>query len=251
MGVDKIALVTGASSGIGEAAALGLARAGFDLVLCARRQEPILAVGRAAEQLGAQTLCVATDVRAPDQVLALFAAIKARFNRLDLVFNNAGRFAPAAEFGDIPDTVWNDMVAVNLNGMFHIARAAFNLMKRQSPPGGRIINNGSISAQAPRPHAAPYTVTKHAVTGLTKAIALDGRPYNIVCGQIDIGNAATDMTTQMQRGMLQADGSVRPEPTFDVAHVVDAIVYMASLPLSTTLDNLTITASGMPFIGRG
>lgn len=251
MGVDKIAMVTGASAGIGRAAAMGLGQSGFGLVLCARRREPMQQVANELREQGISVRVHASDVTDEDAVGALFHSIQKTEGRLDFVFNNAGRFAPAAEFGDVASADWHDMIAVNLNGMFNVARAAFRQMKAQSPQGGRILNNGSISARAPRPHAAPYTVTKHAVSGLTKAVALDGRPYNIVCGQIDIGNAATEMTAQMERGMLQADGSVRPEPTFDVRHVVDAVVYLANLPLSANVDQLTITASGMPFVGRG
>lgn len=251
MSVDKVALVTGGTAGIGRAAALGLARSGFAVALCGRRPDALAKIESEIAQEGVPVLAQITDVRSEEEVVKLFTAIKERFGRLDFVFNNAGRFAPASEFGNIPSADWHDMVAVNLNGMFYVARAAFAAMKAQEPHGGRIINNGSISAQAPRPHAAPYAITKHAITGMTKSISLDGRAYNIVAGQIDIGNAATDMTAQMEQGMLQADGSVRPEPTFDVRHVVDALVFMAQLPLSATVDNLTITASGMPFLGRG
>lgn len=246
MGKAGIAMVTGATSGIGYAVAIGLRKAGWEVVACGRRAERI-------DRLSAETgidgrVCDVTDA---DAVAALFAETAARHGRLDLLFNNAGRFAPATPFGDLDVQTWRDMVDTNLNGAFYAAREAFRLMRAQSPQGGRIINNGSISAHVPRPQAASYTATKHAITGLTKAIALDGRPFNIACGQIDIGNAATDMTSTMNAGSLQANGDVVPEPTFDTAHVVDAVLYMAGLPLSANVQFMTVMATTMPYIGRG
>jgi len=240
------ALVTGGTSGIGRAVAIGLAARGWDVTICGRRADLIEAVGREAGIAGA--VCDVTDA---DAVARLFAGIRERQGRLDLVFNNAGRFAPARPFGDIDVDTWHEMVDTNLNGAFHVAREAFRLMREQQPQGGRIINNGSISAYTPRPQAASYTTTKHAITGLTKAISLDGRAYNIACGQIDIGNAATDMTSHMNAGSLQANGTMMPEPTFDVAHVVDAVAYMAGLPLSANVQFMTVMATTMPYIGRG
>jgi NAD(P)-dependent dehydrogenase (short-subunit alcohol dehydrogenase family) len=194
---------------------------------------------------------VVCDVTDPESVAALFAQIRERHGRLDLVFNNAGRFAPARPFGDLDVDTWREMIDTNLNGAFYVAREAFRLMREQAPQGGRIINNGSISAYVPRPQAASYTASKHAITGLTKAISLDGRAYDIACGQIDIGNAATDMTSQMNSGSLQANGTMMPEPTFDVTHVVEAVRYMAGLPLSANVQFMTVMATNMPYIGRG
>lgn len=242
----KVAVVTGGGSGIGKAAALGLAAAGYQVAICGRRQDALDAV--TAETGGYGAAC---DVTQPESVAAFFAGVMARFGRIDVVFNNAGRFAPAASVGDLAVDVWREMIDTNLNGAFYVAREAFRIMRDQSPQGGRIINNGSISAHVPRPQAASYTTSKHAITGLTKAISLDGRPYGIACGQIDIGNAATDMTSQMNSGSLQANGSVVPEPTFDVRHVVDALVYMAELPLSANVQFMTVMATNMPYIGRG
>src|SRR5690606_3991773 len=187
----------------------------------------------------------------PDAVAQLFQSVKAKHGRLDLVFNNAGRFAPARPFGELEVATWREMVDTNLNGAFYVAREAFRMMQAQAPQGGRIINNGSISAYVPRPQAASYTATKHAIAGLTKSISLDGRAYNIACGQIDIGNAATDMTSNMNSGSLQANGTMSPEPTFDVQHVVDAVIYMAGLPLSANVQSMTVMATTMPYIGRG
>ncbi len=242
----KVALVTGGTSGIGKAAAIGLSKAGWQVVICGRRADLVESVSREGDFQG--EVC---DVTEPESVAALFAAVKSRYGRLDLVFNNAGRFAPAMSFGDLPVETWRQMVDTNLNGAFYVAREAFRLMREQSPQGGRIINNGSISAYVPRPQAASYTTTKHAITGLTKAISLDGRAHNIACGQIDIGNAATDMTSQMNSGSLQANGTMMPEPTFDLAHVVDAILYMAGLPLNANVQFMTVMATNMPYIGRG
>lgn len=241
-----IALVTGGTSGIGRAVALGLARAGWKVTICGRRAELVEEVA-----LGGQVDGLVCDVTDPDSVVALFARIRERHARIDLVFNNAGRFAPARPFGDLDVATWREMIDTNLNGAFYVAREAFRLMREQSPQGGRIINNGSISAYVPRPQAASYTTSKHAITGLTKAISLDGRAYNIACGQIDIGNAATDMTSNMNSGSLQANGTTMPEPTFDVRHVVEAVMYMAGLPLSANVQFMTVMATNMPYIGRG
>jgi NAD(P)-dependent dehydrogenase (short-subunit alcohol dehydrogenase family) len=243
---DKIAVVTGGGSGIGKAAALGLAAAGYRLAVCGRRIEPVAEVAR---QTGGHA--AACDVTNPQSVADFFAGVMARYGRVDVVFNNAGRFAPATNFGDLDVDVWQEMINTNLNGAFYVAREAFRIMRDQSPQGGRIINNGSISAHVPRPEAASYTASKHAITGLTKAISLDGRAFSIACGQIDIGNAATDMTSQMNAGSLQANGSMMPEPTFDVSHVVDALVYMSGLPLSANVQFMTVMATNMPYVGRG
>ena len=246
MSASKIALVTGGTSGIGKAAAIGLAAAGWSVTICGRRAELVAETAQAHGMAG--EVCDITD---PEAVAALFARLAEREGRLDLVFNNAGRFAPERPFGDIEVATWREMIDTNLNGAFYVAREAFRLMRAQAPQGGRIINNGSISATAPRPQAASYTTSKHAITGLTKSISLDGRPYNIACGQIDIGNAATDMTHAMNSGSLQANGTMMPEPTFDVRHVVDAILYMAGLPLAANVQFMTVMATTMPFIGRG
>lgn len=242
----RFALVTGGTSGIGKAVALGLAKAGWTVTICGRRAELVAEIAHGRQVDGA--VC---DVTNPDDVANLFSQIRERHGRLDLVFNNAGRFAPARPFGDLDVATWREMIDTNLNGAFYVAREAFRLMREQSPQGGRIINNGSISAYVPRPQAASYTTSKHAITGLTKAISLDGRAYNIACGQIDIGNAATDMTSQMNSGSLQANGTMMPEATFDVAHVVEAVTYMAGLPLSANVQFMTVMATNMPYIGRG
>ena len=242
----KVAVVSGGSSGIGRAAALGLARAGYDVAICGRRAEALQAV--ALETRGHWAECDVTD---PAAVAHFFAGVREKYGRIDVVFNNAGRFAPAVSFGDLDVVTWQDMVNTNLNGAFYVAREAFRAMRDQSPQGGRIINNGSISAYAPRPGAASYTATKHAITGLTKAISLDGRAFNIACGQIDIGNAATDMTSHMNSGSLQPNGTMMPEPTMDVTHVVDGLLYMAGLPLSANVQFMTVMATTMPFVGRG
>ncbi|WEJ57346.1 SDR family oxidoreductase [Devosia sp. FJ2-5-3] len=240
------ALVTGGTSGIGLATARGLSQSGWQVAICGRRRELVEQLSDAHGFVG-----LTCDVADADSVARMFAGLKEKFGRLDLVFNNAGRFAPARPFGDIEIEVWREMVDTNLNGAFYVAREAFRMMREQQPQGGRIINNGSISAYVPRPQAASYTTTKHAITGLTKAISLDGRAYNIACGQIDIGNAATDMTSHMNAGSLQANGTVAPEPTFDVAHVVEAVRYMAGLPLSANVQFMTVMATAMPYIGRG
>jgi NAD(P)-dependent dehydrogenase (short-subunit alcohol dehydrogenase family) len=247
---DRIAIVTGAGSGVGRAAALALARAGWAVVLAGRRKDALDETAGMAPA-GARLLAMPTDVSDPASVAALFDATRREFGRLDLLFNNAGANVPGTPFEELTAEQWNAVVAVNLTGSFLCAQAAFRMMKEQSPQGGRIINNGSISAHAPRPDSAPYTATKHAITGLTKTIALDGRKYDIACGQIDIGNAATPMTQRMQRGVKQADGRVEVEPTMNVDHVGDAIVHMASLPLEANILTMTIMATKMPFVGRG
>jgi len=242
----KVAVVTGGGSGIGKAAALGFAAQGYDVAICGRRPEALEAVR--AQTGGHAGTCDVTD---PGAVADFFAGVQRAYGRVDVVFNNAGRFAPASSFGDLDVQVWQEMINTNLNGAFYVAREAFRIMRDQSPQGGRIINNGSISAHAPRPEAASYTTSKHAITGLTKAISLDGRQFGIACGQIDIGNAATDMTSQMNSGSLQANGTMMPEPTFDVRHVVDALLYMAGLPLAANVQFMTVMATNMPYIGRG
>jgi NAD(P)-dependent dehydrogenase (short-subunit alcohol dehydrogenase family) len=247
----KIALVTGAGSGIGEASAMALAEAGFTLVLAGRRQDPLDRVAAAIRNRGGQALAFRADVADPASVATLFAEVKTCFGRLDLLFNNAGLFSPGVLLEDLDIAQWRAVVDVNLTGAFLCTQEAFKIMKAQLPQGGRIINNGSISAHVPRPNSAPYTATKHALTGLTKATSLDGRKYNIACGQIDIGNAETAMTRRMRQGVPQADGHVAPEPRMDVAHVAAAIVQMASLPLEANVQFMTIMATNMPFIGRG
>jgi NAD(P)-dependent dehydrogenase (short-subunit alcohol dehydrogenase family) len=244
-------MVTGAGSGIGRAVALALGREGWALVLAGRRKDALEAVAVEAGAAGAATLVVPTDVADPDAVRALFAATRQRFGRLDLLFNNAGTGAPPVPMEDLSDAQWKAVVDVNLNGAFYCTREAVRLMKSQQPRGGRIINNGSISAHAPRPNSAPYTATKHAITGLTKSTALDGRAWDIACGQIDIGNAETPLTARMRQGVPQADGSIRPEPVMDVEHVARAVLYMASLPLDANVLFMTVMATRMPFVGRG
>ncbi|GLQ56251.1 SDR family oxidoreductase [Devosia nitrariae] len=247
MGQGKVALVTGGSSGIGRATAIGLAKAGYRVAICGRRTEALAETARAAGNAFAQT-CDVTD---PSEVAHFFSEVREQFGHIDVVFNNAGRSAPATSFGDVDVALWQSMIDTNLNGAFYVAREAFRTMRDQHPQGGRIINNGSISAYVPRPGAAPYTASKHAITGLTKAISLDGRGYNIACGQIDIGNVATDMTSIMTTGTLQANGTIMPEPTFDVRHVVDAVIHMAGLPLEANVQFMTVMATTMPYIGRG
>ncbi|HXG15368.1 MAG TPA: SDR family oxidoreductase [Calidithermus sp.] len=251
MTIPRVAMVTGAGSGIGRAVALALGREGWALVLAGRRKDALEAVAVEAGAAGAATLVVPTDVADPDAVRALFAATRQRFGRLDLLFNNAGTGAPPVPMEDLSDAQWKAVVDVNLNGAFYCTREAVRLMKSQQPRGGRIINNGSISAHAPRPNSAPYTATKHAITGLTKSTALDGRAWDIACGQIDIGNAETPLTARMRQGVPQADGSIRPEPVMDVEHVARAVVYMASLPLDANVLFMTVMATRMPFVGRG
>jgi NAD(P)-dependent dehydrogenase (short-subunit alcohol dehydrogenase family) len=246
----KVAIVTGAGSGIGRAVALAFLGAGYRAALAGRRRDALAETAGAAAA-GERALVVPTDVTQPESVNALFDETARRFGRVDVLFNNAGRFAPGVPLEDLTFDQWKQVVDVNLTGMFLCTQAAFRVMKAQVPRGGRIINNGSISAHAPRPNSAPYTATKHGVTGLTKATALDGRKYDIACGQIDIGNALTDMTARMPRGVPQADGSVRVEPTMDVQHVATAVLHMASLPLEANVQFLTLMATNMPFIGRG
>ena len=245
-GQKKVAVATGGSSGIGRAAALGFAKAGYEVAICGRRADALQTV--ALETKGYWNACDVTD---PAAVAHFFGGVKEAYGRIDVVFNNAGRFAPAVSFGDLDVVTWREMVDTNLNGAFYVAREAFRAMRDQSPQGGRIINNGSISAYVPRPGAASYTTSKHAITGLTKAISLDGRAFGIACGQIDIGNAATDMTSHMNSGSLQANGTIMPEPRMDVANVVDGLLYMAGLPLSANVQFMTVMATTMPYIGRG
>jgi NAD(P)-dependent dehydrogenase (short-subunit alcohol dehydrogenase family) len=246
----RVALVTGAGSGIGRAAALALLRDGYRVALAGRRRERLEET--AAESGTRERVLVApADVSDPASVKALFAATVAAFGRLDVLFNNAGRGAPPVPLEDITDEQWQQVVDVNLTGMFLCIREAFRVMKSQDPRGGRIINNGSISAHAPRPHSAPYTATKHAVTGLTRSAALDGRKYDIACSQIDIGNAHTELAARMASGVPQADGSIRPEPLMDVEHVGRTVVHLAGLPLDVNVLFMTIMATKMPFVGRG
>jgi NAD(P)-dependent dehydrogenase (short-subunit alcohol dehydrogenase family) len=247
----KVAMITGAGTGIGRHAALALMREGYAVVLAGRRREPLAATAAEAKALGTQALVVPTDVARPASVKALFAKTKKAFGRLDVLFNNAGVFGTPALLEELTPEQWKQVVDINLTGSFLCTQEAFRLMKSQRPRGGRIINNGSISAHSPRPNSAPYTATKHAIMGLTKSTSLDGRKYDIACGQIDIGNTATEMTRGMDKGIAQADGSNKPEPTFDVEHVGRAIVYMASLPLDANVQFLTVMATKMPFIGRG
>jgi len=247
----KFAAVTGAGSGIGRASAVALAEAGFAVALIGRRIEPLLETKETIDTAGGEAQVFQTDVTDAAAVERAFSQIAQTFGRLDVLFNNAGRNAGAVPLEDYEVDFWNDVVATNLTGVFLCARAAYRLMKAQSPQGGRIINNGSISAHSPRPHTIAYTATKHAITGITKSIALDGRAFNIACSQIDIGNAVTPLTERMNRGVLQADGRVAPEARMDVVHVANAIVHMASLPLEANVLNMTIMASAMPFVGRG
>ena len=248
---DRIAVVTGAGTGVGRAAALGLLRAGFHVALAGRRQGPLDEVAELGASTGRRSLVVPTDVADPASVERLFQRTQETFGRLDLLFNNAGVFGTSAPIDELGVDQWNTVVGVNLTGAFLCTREAVRLMKGQRPRGGRIINNGSISAQTPRPDSAPYTATKHAITGLTKSTSLDGRPFDIACGQIDIGNAETEMTAGISRGVIQADGEVAAEPTMDVGHVAEAVVYMAGLPLDANVLTMTVLATKMPFVGRG
>jgi NAD(P)-dependent dehydrogenase (short-subunit alcohol dehydrogenase family) len=247
----RIALVTGAGSGIGRAAALALQAAGYSVVLAGRRGAELEKTAAMADKSGGAMRAVPTDVSQPESVNALFARIKQEFGRLDVLFNNAGLNAPGIPIEDLTFEQWSAIVNVNLTGAFLCAQAAFRLMKEQNPRGGRIVNNGSIAASAPRPNHVPYTATKHAVTGLTRCFSLDGRKYDIACGQIDIGNAATEMTERMTAGVLQADGSRMVEPRMNVQHVADAVVYMANLPLDANVQFMTLMATKMPLVGRG
>jgi len=250
-GHNKVALVTGAGSGIGKTVALTLLKDGYRVVLAGRRRDPLEQTAKDAGSAGAQALVVPADVSLPDSVRALFAKTKEVFGRLDLLFNNAGVFPPGVPLEDLSFEQWKTAVDINLTGAFLCTQEAFKIMKSQVPRGGRIINNGSISAHAPRPNSAPYTATKHAITGLTKSTSLDGRKYDIACGQIDIGNAATEITSKIGAGAPQANGTIAPEPLMDLSHVASAVLYMASLPLDTNVQFLTIMATKMPFIGRG
>jgi NAD(P)-dependent dehydrogenase (short-subunit alcohol dehydrogenase family) len=246
----RVAIITGAGRGIGKATALAFLHDGYRVALAGRDRD---ALERTATESGAgdRALVIATDVTVPDAVDALFAAVRTTCGRLDVLFNNAGTGARPVPLDELTFDEWRKVVDLNLTGTFLCTRAAMRMMKEQDPRGGRIINNGSISAHAPRPYSAPYTATKHAITGLTKSTSLDGRPYDIACGQIDIGNALTEMTARMAKGVPQADGSVRPEPAIDVAHVASAVLQMANLPLDVNVQFMTIMATKMPFVGRG
>jgi len=248
---SKIAIVTGAGTGIGKASALALMKDGWSVVFAGRRKEMLEAAAAEGKATGGQTLVVPTDVSNPESIKALFARTKDTFGRLDLLFNNAGTGAPPIPLEDLTYEQWMTVVNANLTGVFLCTQEAFKIMKAQDPRGGRIINNGSISAHAPRPNSSPYTATKHAVTGLTKATSLDGRKYDIACGQVDVGNAATDMTARMAKGVPQPNGTSAIEPTMDVQAVANAVKYMASLPLDANVLFLTVMASKMPFVGRG
>ena len=247
----RIALVTGAGSGIGRAVAVALLKEGYAVVLCGRRAAPLEQAAREGDPGGTTSLVVPTDVGNAESVAALFNKTKEAFGRLDLLFNNAGINVPGVPIDELSVDQWQSVVNVNLTGAFLCTREAFALMKKQSPRGGRIINNGSISASTPRPNSAPYTATKHAITGLTKSTSLDGRNFDIACGQIDIGNAATEMTRRMTKGVPQANGEVAVEPLVDLQHVVNAVLYMAGLPLEANVQFMTVMATKMPFIGRG
>ena len=247
----KVAIVTGAGTGIGKAVAVAMLKAGYRVALAGRRSEPLeKAVAEAAATAG-DALAVPTDVSNPESVRALFARTRQAFGRLDVLFNNAGVGAPAINLEDLTYEQWKNVVDINLTGAFLCTQEAIRMMKSQDPRGGRIINNGSISAHAPRPNSAPYTATKHAITGLTKSTSLDGRKYDIACGQIDIGNAGTEMAARMANGVPQANGEIAIEPLMDVAHVASAVLYMASLPLDANVQFLTVMATKMPFVGRG
>lgn len=247
----RIALVTGAGTGIGRATAMALLQDGWHVVVTGRRLDPLTQLVAEAKALGQSALAITSDVTDPKSVENLFEQIEKTYYRLDLIFNNAGVNAPAVPIDELPLEKWFNVINTNVTGVFLVARAAFGLMRRQTPQGGRIINNGSISAHTPRPFTAPYTASKHAVTGITKALALDGRPYKIVVSQIDIGNALTDLSERMTRGVLQANGTTAPEPMMDARHIAQAVVQIGSLPLETNILNMTIMASNMPFVGRG
>ena len=247
----KVALVTGAGTGVGRAVSIALAKAGYNIVLAGRRKEMLDKVAGEINAVGAQALAVPTDVSKRESILALFATVKSSFGRLDVLFNNAGIGAPAVPLEDLPFETWQNVVATNFTGMFLCTQEAIKIMKSQSPRGGRIINNGSISAHAPRPFSVAYTSTKHAVTGLTKCISLDGRKYDIACGQIDIGNAMTSLASRMSKGVKQANGEIAVEAMMTVEQVANAVVHMASLPLATNVQFMTIMATKMPFVGRG
>lgn len=248
---SRIALVTGGGAGLGRAMAEALGEAGWTVVVCGRRESVLAEAVEAIRSKGGSGDAIRADIGDPRSVETLFGEIERRHGRLDLLVNNAGTNVPAVPIEDISFEQWNTILAANLTGAFLCTQGAFRLMKRQTPRGGRIINNGSISATTPRPNSAPYTATKHAIAGLTKSTALDGRPFDIACGQIDIGNAASDMTARMSSGVLQADGRVASEPTMDPAHVAAAVVHMASLPLEANILTMTVMATKMPFVGRG
>ncbi|MGQ0523402.1 MAG: SDR family oxidoreductase [Betaproteobacteria bacterium] len=251
MNVNRVAIVTGAGSGIGRAAVLALLKDGFKVALAGRRKDALEETASGAGAARERARVVPTDVSDPASVKALFALTREAFGRVDVLFNNAGANAPGVAFDELPYERWKTVVDVNLTGSFLCAQEAFRAMKEQTPRGGRIINNGSISAHAPRPDSAPYTASKHAITGLTKTISLDGRKYDIACSQIDIGNAMTELAARMSKGVKQADGSVRVEPMIDVAYVGEAVRYLASLPLEVNVQFMTIMATKMPFVGRG
>ena len=249
--ITKVALVTGGGSGIGKAVALALAGEGYAVVVAGRREEPLQATVAEGSKLGARVLSVPTDVGDPQSVKALFARTVEAFGRFDLLFNNAGSGAPPVPLEDVTFEQWKSVVDANLTGAFLCTQEAIKVMKSQQPRGGRIVNNGSISAHAPRPHSAPYTATKHAITGLTKSTSLDGRKYDIACGQIDIGNAATEMTQGMVKGVPQANDEIAVEPRIELEHVARAVLYMVGLPLEANVQFMTVMATKMPFIGRG
>ena len=248
---QKISIVTGAGTGVGKSASLALADEGWTIVLAGRRKDPIEAVTNEIKSRGGNALAIVTDTSDTKSVKGLFEETKQAFGRLDLLFNNAGTNAPGVSLEDLSFEQWTNVVNVNLTGVFLCTQEAFRLMKAQTPMGGRIINNGSISAHVPRPGSAPYTATKHAVTGLTRSTSLDGRKYNIACGQIDIGNALTEMAARMTKGVPQADGSIQVEPVMDVANVGKTVAHMASLPMEANVQFVTVMATNMPFIGRG
>jgi NAD(P)-dependent dehydrogenase (short-subunit alcohol dehydrogenase family) len=247
----KIALVTGAGSGVGRAVTLALLADGYRLALAGRRAEPLNTLVEEIRAQGGEAIAIPTDVRDPASVDALFAAVEEVYGRLDVIFNNAGINAPAVPMDELPVQNWLDVINTNVTGVYLCSRGAFELMRRQQPQGGRIINNGSISAHTPRPFTAPYTASKHAVLGLTKSLALDGREFNIACSQIDIGNALTELSQRMTKGVRQANGTMAAEPMCDVEHIAGAVRYMASLPLSANVLNMTVMATNMPFVGRG
>ncbi|MEM7207179.1 MAG: SDR family oxidoreductase [Pseudomonadota bacterium] len=248
---NKVALITGAGTGIGRAVSISFLRAGYCVVLTGRRLEPLQETAQMSEMDAGQYLCATCDIGSPDQVASLFSQCLETFGRLDVLFNNAGRATPAMPMDELPFEMWQAVVDTNLTGAFLCAQHAMKMMKAQTPQGGRIINNGSISAHVPRPFSAPYTSTKHAMTGLTKCISLDGRSHNIACGQIDIGNAETPMTKRMPKGVPQANGEIVGEPVMDVEHVAQAVLQMAALPLESNVQFMTIMATKMPYIGRG
>jgi len=248
---NKVAIVTGAGSGIGKAVSLALLKDGYRVALAGRRQDALDKTVADAGEAGARALAVSTDVANPESVRALFAKTREKFGRLDLLFNNAGVGAPGVPMEDLTFEQWKNVVDINLTGSFLCTQEAIKIMKSQSPKGGRIINNGSISAHAPRPNSAPYTATKHAITGLTKSTSLDGRKHDIACCQIDIGNAHTELAARMANGVPQANGTIAVEPLMDVAHVANSVLYMASLPLEANVQFLTVMATKMPFVGRG